>query len=458
MAMTEQNARHADTPDPGLQGKHQNITRIAVTSAIGATIEWYDFFLYGVVATVVFNQAFFPSFDPLVGTLLSYTTFAVGFVARPVGGIIFGHYGDRIGRKAILVLTLLIMGLATVLIGVLPTYGTIGVAAPILLLLLRVLQGIGIGGEWGGAVLMAVEHAPAGRRGFYGSYPQIGVPAGLMLSAGVVALLNLLPGDQFLAWGWRVAFLLSALLVVVGLVIRLKIMETPDFVRVQSQKAAVAVPFMEVLRAHSRSALLGVGARWIEGLCFNMWGVFIISYATQTLHLPRSTALLGVIIAAGLMIPLVPAYGALADRIGFRRVYGIGALAIGAMAFPSFWLMDAAGAEHPWLVWAGIIGPLSLAYPAVYGPQAALFSSLFPANVRYTAISFCYQFAGVFASGLTPLIATALLSWGGGTPWYICAYVAVVSVISFGCVLLMPGDDMAAAVPDAALPGAAVSG
>ncbi len=419
-------------------GPPHSIGKIAFASAIGATIEWYDFFLYGVVASLVFNKLFFPEFDPLVGVLLSYATFAVGFVARPIGGIIFGHFGDRMGRKKMLVLTLLIMGFATVLIGVLPGYQSIGIAAPILLLLLRVLQGIGIGGEWGGAVLMSVEHAPIGRRGFYGSYPQVGVPAGLMLSAAVIALLNLLPNDQFLSWGWRIAFLVSALLVAVGLFIRLQILETPDFVRMKSVGAEARAPFLEMFRSHARSTFLGVGARWVEGVCFNMWGVFIISYATQALHLPRSTALLGVIIASGLMIPLVPAYGALSDRLGLRTVYCGGALAIGALAFPSFWLMDAAGAAHPWIVWIGIIVPLSIAYPAVYGPQAALFSSLYPPSVRYTGVSFCYQFSGVFASGLTPLVATALLSWGNGRPWYICGYVVAVAVISFFCVAAMP--------------------
>ena len=437
----------------------QSITRIAVASAIGAIIEWYDFFLYGVVAALVFNKLFFPSFDPLIGVLLSYTTFAIGFVARPIGGIIFGHYGDRIGRKTILVLTLLIMGVATTLIGLLPGYDSIGVAAPILLLVLRVFQGIGIGGEWGGAVLMAVEHAPPGKRGFYGSYPQIGVPAGLMLSAGVVALLNLLPGDQFAQWGWRAAFVLSAVLVAIGLFIRLKIMETPDFTRVQETRSAVKVPVFEMVRSHPRNTLLGVGARYVEGVCFNMWGVFIIGYVTQTLHLPRGTALLGVIIASGLMIPLVVAFGALADRVGLRRVYYCGALAIGALAFPSFWLMDFAGAAHPYLVWLAIIVPLSIAYPAVYGPQAALFASLFPANVRYTGVSFCYQFSGVFASGLTPLVAAILLHYGDGAPWLICGYVVVVALISFACVLAMPAEPRSEGglVLPAAMPGVAVA-
>jgi len=414
-----------------------SISRIAIASAIGATIEWYDFFLYGVVAALVFNKLFFPSFDPLVGTLLSYTTFAVGFVARPVGGIIFGHFGDRVGRKTILVLTLLIMGVATTAIGLLPTYATIGVAAPILLLVLRVLQGIGIGGEWGGAVLMSVEHAPEGRKGFYGSYPQIGVPAGLMLASGVVALLSLMDNDSFLLWGWRLAFLLSAALVVVGLVIRLKLLETPDFEAVK-QGGASRAPFFEALRSHPRSLLLGCGARYVEGACFNMWGVFIISYATTQLHLTRGMALGGVILAAAIMIPFVVIFGALSDRVGKHKVYCWGAVAIGALAFPSFWLMDAAGAEHPMLVWLAIILPLSFAYPAVYGPQAALFSSLFPPRVRYTGISFCYQFSGVFASGLTPLVATYLLSYGGGKPWYICGYVVLTALVSLASVLAMP--------------------
>ena len=408
-----------------------------MASAIGATIEWYDFFLYGVVATLVFNKLFFPSSDPLVGTLLTYTTFAIGFVARPVGGIIFGHFGDRVGRKTILVLTLLIMGVATTAIGLLPSYGSIGVAAPILLVLLRIMQGIGIGGEWGGAVLMSVEHAPEGRKGYYGSYPQIGVPAGLMLASGVVALLSQLDNDAFLQWGWRVAFLLSAVLVVVGLVIRLKLLETPDFEAVR-QRGTAQAPFLEALREHPRSLLLGCGARYVEGACFNMWGVFIVSYATTQLHLTRGMALGGVILAAAIMIPFVLIFGALADRVGKHVVYSCGAIAIGALAFPSFWLMGYAGAEHPMLVWLAIILPLSLAYPAVYGPQAALFSSLFPPRVRYTGISFCYQFSGIFASGLTPLIATYLLSYGGGTPWYICSYVVLTAVVSLVSVLAMP--------------------
>lgn len=411
-----------------------SIQRVAFASAIGATVEWYDFFLYGVVTPLVFNKLFFPNYDPVVGTLLAYTTFFVGFVSRPIGGIIFGHYGDRIGRKGVLVLTLLIMGVATFLIGCLPTYESIGIWAPALLLVLRVLQGFGIGGEWGGAVLMAVEHAPGNRRGFYGSWPQIGVPAGLLLSAGVVALLSLLPDAAFLAWGWRVAFLLSAILVAVGLYIRLKIFETPAFARIKETGGEAKVPFLDLLRSHPRNILLGLGARFIEGVTFNIFGVFSIAYITTALGFPRQTALLGVIIASALMIVMLPIAGALSDRYGRRRVFGAGSLLIGALIFPSFWLMEM---RSPGLIWLAIAVPFAFVYPLVYGPQAALFAELFDTRVRYSGVSFVYQFSGIFASGLTPIIATELLRVGDRTPWYICAYVVAVSLISATCVFAM---------------------
>jgi MHS family shikimate/dehydroshikimate transporter-like MFS transporter len=313
---------------------------VAFASAIGTTIEWYDFFLYGVVTPLVLNKLFFPNFDPVAGTLLAYTTFFVGFVSRPIGGIIFGHYGDRIGRKTVLILTLVIMGLATFLIGLLPTYDSVGIWAPIMLLLLRIFQGIGIGGEWGGAVLMAVEHSPTGRRGFYGSWPQIGVPAGLLLSAGAVYLLSYLSDADFLSWGWRVAFLISAILVAVGLYIRLKVMETPAFSRIQQEEKIVAVPVVDLFRTHGKNTLLGLGARYIEGVTFNTFGVFIIGYLTGALHLSRQTALAGVMISSAIMIVMLPIFGSLSDRYGRRRLYGLGALGIGVLTFPAFWLMQ----------------------------------------------------------------------------------------------------------------------
>jgi MFS transporter, MHS family, shikimate and dehydroshikimate transport protein len=405
-----------------------SIRMVALASAIGATIEWYDFFLYGVVTALVFKKLFFPQFDPLVGTLLAYTTFLIGFVARPIGGIIFGHFGDRVGRKTILVLTLLVMGIATFLIGLLPSYESAGAWAPILLLVLRIFQGIGIGGEWGGAVLMAVEHSPAGKRGYYGSWPQIGVPAGLSLSAAVVALLSYLPEEEFLAWGWRVAFLLSAILVIVGVYVRLRLMETPAFERVQATGSQAAVPFVELLRTHPKNVLLGMGARYIEGCCFNIYGVFVIGYLADTLKVPRQSALLGVIIACVVMVVMLPIYGALSDRWGRRGLFGVASVLIGVSTFPAFYFMNQGGPI--WWTWLAITIPFGLIYPAVYGPQAALFSELFDTRVRYSGISFVYQFSGIFASGLTPIIATALLAWSGGQPWLICGYVLVVSLIS----------------------------
>jgi MFS transporter, MHS family, shikimate and dehydroshikimate transport protein len=423
-----------ERPNPGITAPAIAPGTVAFASAIGTTIEWYDFFLYGVVTPLVLNKLFFPNFDAVVGTLLAYTTFFVGFISRPIGGIIFGHFGDRIGRKTVLILTLIIMGTATFLIGLLPTYSSIGIWAPILLLLLRIFQGIGIGGEWGGAVLMAVEHSPAGRRGFYGSWPQIGVPAGLLLSAGAVYVLSYLSDADFLAWGWRVAFLISAALVAVGLYIRLKVMETPAFNRIQKEDKIAAVPVVDLFKTHGKNTLLGLGARYIEGVTFNTFGVFVVGYLTGALHLSRQTALAGVMISSAIMIVMLPIYGNLSDRFGRRRLYALGALGIGVLSFPAFWLMQT---QSPILVWIAIAIPFAFAYPAVYGPQAALFSELFDTRVRYTGTSFVYQFSGIFASGLTPIIATSLLPAGGNKPWLVCAYILIVSIISAVSVFAM---------------------
>jgi len=408
-------------------GATMPIGTIALASAIGTTIEWYDFFLYGVMTPLVLNKLFFPNADVLISTLLAYGTFFVGFLSRPIGGIIFGHYGDRLGRKTVLILTLLIMGIATFLIGLLPTYASAGMWAPLLLLALRIFQGIGIGGEWGGAVLMAVEHSPGGQRGFYGAWPQIGVPAGLLLSAGVVNLLSFLNNDDFFAWGWRIAFLLSAVLVAIGLYIRLRILETPAFKAAQQENKIAAVPIAELFRSHSKNTLLGLGARYIEGVTFNVYGVFLVGYLTSTLHMTRQAALSAVMVASAIMIVMLPLCGRLSDRIGRRKVFGIASLLIGVLSFPAFWLM---GPQSPLLTIIAVAVPFAFVYPAVYGPEAALFSELFDTRVRYTGISFVYQFSGIFASGLTPIIATALLPLGGGQPWLICLYILVVSAIS----------------------------
>ena len=408
-------------------GATTSMRTIAFASAIGTTIEWYDFFLYNTMTALVLNKLFFPSSDILISTLLAYVTSFVGFLSRPIGGVIFGHYGDRIGRKTVLILTVLIMGIATFLIGLLPTYATAGVWAPLMLLALRIFQGIGIGGEWGGAVLMAVEHSPEGRRGFYGTWPQIGVPAGLLISAAVVSLLSLLNNDDFFNWGWRIAFLLSAVLVVIGVYIRLKIMETPAFARAQQENKIAAVPVAEMFRTHTKNTVLGLGARYIEGVTFNIYGVFLVFYLTNTLHMSRQVALAAIMIASGIMIIMLPICGRWSDRMGRRPLFGIASLLIGVLTFPAFWLM---GAASPILTVIAVAVPFGIIYAAVYGPEAALFSELFDTRVRYTGISFVYQFSGIFASGLTPIIATALLPLGGNQPWLICGYVLIVSLIS----------------------------
>jgi MHS family shikimate/dehydroshikimate transporter-like MFS transporter len=409
--------------------------KVALAGAIGTTIEWYDFFLYGTAASIVFDKLFFPEFDSVVGTLIAFSAFAIGFVARPLGGVIFGHFGDRVGRKTALITTMFIMGAGTTLIGVLPTYDSIGVWAPIALVLLRIVQGIGIGGEWGGAVLMSVEHAPEGRKGYYGSWPQIGVPAGLMLGTGVFALLSsALTSEQFLAWGWRAAFLLSAVLVLIGLWIRLQVFETPAFQNVKDERAEARVPIVELLRTSKLNLLLGMGTRMAEGIAFNTWGVFAIAYATTELDVPRSHVLLGVMVAAAVCVPVIPLWGHLSDRFGRLRVFGLGAALFGLSAFPAFALFDSGSA----LVIGGtLVVTLGLFYGAMYGPQAALYAELFPPNIRYSGVSCVYQISGIFASGCTPLILTALLTAGGGSPWLLTLYVVVMSVISLASVILI---------------------
>ncbi|BCQ29485.1 MHS family MFS transporter (plasmid) [Caballeronia sp. NK8] len=413
---------------PRTDGKQMR--RVVVASLIGATIEWYDFFLYGVVAGIVFNKLYFPSGDPLISTMLAYGTFAVGFLSRPLGGVIFGHFGDRVGRKSMLVMTLSIMGVATVLIGMVPTYAQIGIWAPSLLLFLRVLQGIGLGGEWGGAVLMAFEYAPENKRGFYASIPQIGLALGLCLSSGVVAGLSLTLTDaQFLAWGWRLAFFLSFALVAIGMYIRLNVMETPEFARIQRTGSESRMPIVEVISKYPGNTIAGMGARFIDGVFFNVFGVFSISYLTGTLHLQRTDALLGVMVAAFVMIFTIPFFGRLSDRVGRARIYFWGSLATGLSAFFGFWLMKNSGG-NTMLAWLAVVIPLGVVYASIYGPEAALFSELFDAKVRYSGISFVYQFSGIFASGISPIVATWLLQRNGGDPWMIATYCLAAGIIS----------------------------
>ncbi|CAL9637397.1 MFS transporter [Streptomyces sp. Tu 3180] len=414
-------------PPPG------NLKRIVAASLIGTTIEWYDFFLYGSAAALVFNKLFFPDSDPLVGTLLSFLTYAVGFAARPLGALVFGHYGDRLGRKKLLVLSLLLMGGATFAIGLLPTHATIGSAAPVLLTVLRLVQGFALGGEWGGAVLLVSEHGDARRRGFWASWPQTGAPAGQLLATGVLALLTAVMSESaFEAWGWRIPFLLSGVLVLVGLWIRLSVDESPVFkqalAQAEARKAdagAERMPIVAVLRHHWRDVLVAMGARMAENISYYVITAFILVYATTAADVSKQTALNAVLIASAVHFAAIPAWGALSDRIGRRPVYLIGAAGVGLWMFPFFALID-----------TGDFGSLLLAvtvglvlHGAMYAPQAAFFSEMFATRMRYSGASIGAQFSSVAAGAPAPLIATALLSdYDSSTP--IALYVIAASLLT----------------------------
>ncbi|WP_371746873.1 MFS transporter [Mycolicibacterium sp. YH-1] len=405
-------------------------------SLVGTTIEWYDFFLYATAASLVFNHAFFPDQSTFVGTLLSFATFAVGFLVRPIGGFVFGHVGDRIGRKKTLAFTMLLMGGATALMGVLPTAAQIGVLAPILLLLLRIVQGFALGGEWAGAVLLAVEHSPPKRRGLFGSIPQVGLALGLALGTGVFALLQIaLPDDAFLTYGWRIAFLLSIVLVIFGVVVRLRASETPSFERVRDSDDRAAVPLREIFKPPVlRSTVLGMLSRWGEGAAFNTWGVFAIAYATSTLKLDKVPVLISVTAAALLMAALLPVSGLLTDRFGAKRVYTTGIAAYAISVFPVFALF---GTGNIWLYALALLVVFGVIHALFYGAQGTLYASLFPARIRYTGLSTVYQLSGVYASGLTPLILTALIGVAGGSPWIACTYLVTTATISVIATLLL---------------------
>ena len=403
------------------------IRRVAIASFIGTTIEWYDFFLYGTASALIFNKLFFPNYDPLTGTLASFGTYAVGFAARPIGGIVCGHFGDKIGRRSMLILTLLIMGIATFLIGCLPTYGQIGIWAPILLVVLRVAQGFGVGGEWGGAVLMAVEHAPSGRRGFYGSWPQIGVPAGLLLSTVMFGQISKLPEQALLSWGWRVAFLVSIALVAVGLFIRLAVVEPPVFARLKKSGAGARLPILDAVRHHPKNVLLAMGARLAENGAFYLYTVFVLTYATQPkIGFTSSLVLKAISIAAVIDLFAIPVFGALSDALGRRPVYLFGAIFTGLFAFPFFWLIETSSTG---LMVLAIILALVIGHAAMYGPQASFFSELFGTRVRYSGASLGYQLSSVIAGGLSPLIATGLLRRYGAS-WPIALFIIGMAAVT----------------------------
>ncbi len=402
--------------------------RVVLASFIGTTIEWYDFFLYGTAAALVFNKLFFPNVDPLAGTMAAFATYAVGFFARPLGGVIFGHFGDKLGRKSVLVTTLMLMGVATFCIGLLPTYEQAGVLAPVLLVTLRFVQGLGVGGEWGGAVLMAVEHGHRGRRGFYASWVQAGVPVGLLLANAVFSACSSMPEEDFLAWGWRVPFLLGIFLLAVGMFIRLRVLESPLFeaAKAAASERAPRLPVLEAIRLHPRNVLVAMGARFAENAAFYVFTVFVLSYATTRLGTTKADVLSGVLIGSAVQLVAIPLFGILSDRVGRRPVYLAGAAGLALFAFPFFWLVDTRATAG---LWAAITLGL-VVHSAMYGPQAAFFSELFSTRVRCSGVSLGYQLASPLAGGLAPLIATALLKWADGNPWPVALYLIAMSAIT----------------------------
>jgi metabolite-proton symporter len=406
-----------------------NMRKVAVASVIGTTVEWYDLFVFATASALVFNKIFFPAFDALIGTLLAFGTFASAYGARIVGAALFGHFGDRLGRKSMLLISLLTMGAATFAIGLLPDYASIGIWAPVLLLTLRIIQGLALGGEWGGAVLMAVEHAPANQRGLYGSWVQIGVPAGTMIAnLAFLAIAAWLPAEDLLAWGWRIPFLASALLIAVGLYIRLNIHETPAFNQVKKADAQVKLPLAEMFRKYWKQVLLGGIATMSTGASFNIIVAFGLTYGTQTLGFSRSVMLSVVLASCALCIFLLPAFGALSDRIGRKPVIIGGIVAEALVAFPMFWLMDTR--ELP-LVFLGYM-LLMTAFAANYGPIATFLAELFGTRVRYSGLSVSYMLSGLLGSAATPIVTTALLSWtgkGSSVAWYTIGS-AVISLIA----------------------------
>ena len=407
--------------------------KVLIASLTGSAIEWFDYFLYGTAAALVFNKIFFPMVDPVIGLILSYLSFSLTFFIRPIGGVLFAHIGDRIGRKKTLVLTLSLMGGATVMIGLLPTYEMIGLWAPALLILMRIIQGMGIGGEWGGALLLAYEYAPEKRKGFFGSIPQAGVTIGMLMATFIVSLMTLFSEADFLSWGWRIPFLLSSVLVLLGLWIRKDIDETPDFQRVKASGQVAKAPLRDTLKHHWREVLIAAGLKVVETAPFYIFSTFVVSYATSTLTYQKSQALEAVTLGALVATIMIPLMGLLSDKVGRQRMYAISVFVLGLFIVPWFMLLNTG------TTW-GIVLATVIAFGVLWAPVTAvlgtLCSEIFSANVRYTGITLGYQLGAALAGGTAPLIATGLLAKYDGdwvpVAWYL-AFTVTISLIAIFC-------------------------
>lgn len=407
--------------------------KVLIASLTGSAIEWFDYFLYGTAAALVFNKIFFPMVDPVIGLILSYLSFSLTFFIRPIGGVLFAHIGDRIGRKKTLVLTLSLMGGATVMIGLLPTYDMIGMWAPALLILMRVIQGMGIGGEWGGALLLAYEYAPEKRKGFFGSIPQAGVTIGMLMATFIVSLMTLFSEEDFLSWGWRIPFLLSSVLVLLGLWIRKDIDETPEFKKVKTAGQVAKAPLRDTLKHHWREVLIAAGLKVVETAPFYIFSTFVVSYATTTLTYQKSQALEAVTLGALVATVMIPLMGLLSDKIGRQRMYAVSVFVLGLFIVPWFMLLNTG------TTW-GIVLATVIAFGVLWAPVTAvlgtLCSEIFSANVRYTGITLGYQLGAALAGGTAPLIATGLLAKYDGdwvpVAWYLAVTVAI-SLIAIFC-------------------------
>ncbi|MGH3342483.1 MAG: MFS transporter [Carbonactinosporaceae bacterium] len=419
--------------DTAVKG-HSSLRAVLAATVAGTAMEWYDFYLYATASALVFDKIFFPNLDPIIGTIASFGTFAAGFFIRPLGGIYFGQLGDKIGRRNVLVITLLLMGVATTLIGLVPNYATIGLAAPILLTLFRLLQGFGAGAEYAGAVIMAAEYSPKPKRGFYSAIPYVGVSIGLLASTGLLALVSSLPEEQMLSWGWRIPFLLSALIAGVGLYIRFRVLETPVFDEVKKRHDVIRVPLKELWLKSKRPLLACWGARLGDNSLAYIFESFVIVYVTKTLGLPEDLILNGLMIAAFIQIVTVPAFGALTDRIGRRPVYAGGAIASAAFAYPFYLLMDT---ENRLIIWAALIVAAAGFKSAMTGAQAIFFAELFPARYRYSGFAIGREVTSPIAGGLTPLITTSIYA-ATGEIWPVALYVVGLCVITAGSVLAVP--------------------